>query len=275
MLLKCIVLIFSGVLGDVIGRYALYYPLFLKHQAIVDSYETLEMSLPADIQRKPLFLDQWTRRNCCGHQSMLSEKIPFVSMINFFWSNHQCDQCCARLPFAIAVSTLLVLLLTGLIVMQYGITFKSLWLCLFFDNLIVLSLIDFAERILPDLHTVGFLWLGLLLNCWRTFSSLKSAVIAAVLGYAIPWLCASLYTLIRKKEAMGQGDFKLYAMVGAWFGLPILCHTWLLSVLLGGVSAVFVFVKKQSGLYQEIPFGPIIALATLITLWSGPFLWRL
>ena len=128
---------------------------------------------------------------------------------------------------------------------------------------------------MPDLFTLGFLWIGLLLNTKNTFCVLNNAVIASALGYAVPFLCASLYTLFRKKEAMGRGDFKLYAMIGAWFGLKILIHTWVLSMLLGGVVAIGMMMKKTLSQNQEMPFGPVISLAAFLSVMGGSFLWHI
>ena len=77
------------------------------------------------------------------------------------------------------------------------------------------------------------LWLGLLLSLFYFFTTPERAIFGAILGYGLLWIAASLFTLIRKKEGMGHGDFKMLGMLGAWFGAPGVLNILLIAILLG------------------------------------------
>ena len=67
---------------------------------------------------------------------------------------------------------------------------------------------------------------------------LASAVIGAVAGYLSLWTVYWLFKLIRGKEGMGYGDFKLLAALGAWLGWQMLPLIVLLSSVVGAVIGI-------------------------------------
>lgn len=84
--------------------------------------------------------------------------------------------------------------------------------------LLTLALIDARFYVLPDLLTLPLLWLGLLINTQSYFAAIADAVLGAAMGYLSLWTIYWLFKLLRNKEGLGYGDFKLTAAVGAWLG---------------------------------------------------------
>ena len=71
------------------------------------------------------------------------------------------------------------------------------------------------------------------------FTPLPHAVIGAVAGYLSLWLVFHLFKLITGKEGMGYGDFKLFALFGAWLGWQHLLLIILLSsAFIGAIIGV-------------------------------------
>ena len=75
-----------------------------------------------------------------------------------------------------------------------------------------------------------------------------------------------------KKEVMGGGDIKLFAMIGLFFGVKNSLLVALLSVYVGAafgiITIVYSKIKKQE--YNSmIPYGPFISVATLIVMLYG------
>ena len=89
-------------------------------------------------------------------------------------------------------------------------------------TLIALTFIDLDTQLLPDDITLPLLWAGLIVNLFGTFVRSASAVIGAVAGYLVLWIVYWAFKLIRGKEGMGYGDFKLLAALGAWLGWKVL-----------------------------------------------------
>jgi leader peptidase (prepilin peptidase)/N-methyltransferase len=127
--------------------------------------------------------------------------------------------------------------------------------------------------LLPDQIVMPLLWLGLLFNINSGFVPLNEAIIGAVVGYTSLYSIFWLFKLVTGKDGMGYGDFKLFALFGAWIGWQLLP---LLILMASGVSAVVgisLIVFKGHKREQAIPFGPYLAVAGWITMVWGEGIW--
>ncbi|MDP3677561.1 MAG: A24 family peptidase, partial [Methylotenera sp.] len=145
----------------------------------------------------------------------------------------------------------------------------ALFASIFTFALIALTFIDFDTQLLPDDITLPLLWLGLLFNLNFGFTDLKSAVIGAAAGYLVLWSVYWLFKLIRGKEGMGYGDFKLLAAIGAWFGWKLLPAVILLSSTLGAIIGIVLIVLTKRGKEVPMPFGPFLAIGGIAALFFG------
>lgn len=81
-----------------------------------------------------------------------------------------------------------------------------------------------------------------------------------------------LIELIVKKEVMGGGDIKLFAMTGLFLGIKGGLLTIILSVYVGaiyGVGTILYSKIKNKEYNSMIPYGPFISIGALITLLYG------
>jgi leader peptidase (prepilin peptidase)/N-methyltransferase len=117
--------------------------------------------------------------------------------------------------------------------------------------------------------------MGLLVNLWGVFTSLPNAVIGAVAGYLSLWTIYWLFKLIRGKEGMGYGDFKLLAALGAWLGWQVLPVIVLLSSVVGAAIGITLIVFKGRDHSIPLAFGPYLAIAGAFALFFGPNLVKL
>jgi leader peptidase (prepilin peptidase)/N-methyltransferase len=163
-------------------------------------------------------------------------------------------------------------LLPIIIVLKFGVSMQSAALLLFTWGIITLSFIDLKHQILPDNLTIGLLWLGLLANAIPLFTLPSDAIIAAISGYLLLWIVAKIFFYIRKKDGMGYGDFKMLAMLGAWFGLAALLNILLTSAVLGACVTLIALALKKTTHDKPIPFGPFLAIAGWLTIVFGPTL---
>ena len=98
---------------------------------------------------------------------------------------------------------------------------------------------------------------------------LAEAVVGAIAGYLALWSVYWLFKLIRGKEGMGYGDFKLLAALGAWLGWKALPAIVLLSSVAGAVIGVTLMVVHRRDGGTPLPFGPYLAIAGAIALFVG------
>lgn len=202
----------------------------------------------------------------CAHKITALENIPIISYLAL---RGRCSACKAPIGMRYPLIEALTGALIGLISWQFGYTLTTLFAWILTFALIALTFIDFDTQLLPDDITLPLLWLGLLFNLNFGFTDLKSAVIGAVAGYLVLWSIYWLFKLIRGKEGMGYGDFKLLAAIGAWFGWKLLPAVILLSSTLGAVIGIALILLTKRGKEVPIPFGPFLAIGGVTTLFFG------
>jgi leader peptidase (prepilin peptidase)/N-methyltransferase len=134
---------------------------------------------------------------------------------------------------------------------------------------LTLALIDARIYMLPDLITLPLLWLGLLVNTLGFFAAIADAVLGAVAGYLSLWVIYWLFKLLRDKEGLGYGDFKLTAAIGAWLGWQALPSVVLVAALTALCAATVLVLAGRMKVEQPMPFGPFLAFAGFLTICLG------
>ena len=205
----------------------------------------------------------------CGHKITAAENIPVVSWLAL---RGKCSAC----GVAISARYPLVELLGGLLaagaIYRFGPTWQGVAACAFLWTLLALTFIDFDTQLLPDDLTLPLLWGGLLANLYGFFVPLRDAVIGAIAGYLTLWTIYWLFKIIRGKEGMGYGDFKLLAALGAWLGWKMLPLIVLGSSVVGAFIGISLVVLKGRDHNIPLAFGPYLAIAGMIALFFGPAL---
>lgn len=221
-----------------------------------------------DIPTQQQFTLSKPRSNCthCGHKIKALENIPVIS---YLLLRGRCSACKTPISIRYPLVEVLTGALIGLTSWQFGYTSTTLFAWVFVFALIALTFIDFDTQLLPDDITLPLLWLGLLFNLNSGFTDLQSAVIGAMAGYLVLWSVFWLFKLIRGKEGMGYGDFKLLAAIGAWFGWKLLPAVILLSSTLGAIIGISLIVLTKRSKEVPIPFGPFLAIGGIAALFFG------
>jgi len=202
----------------------------------------------------------------CGHQIAAWENIPVVS---YLFLRGRCAACRKPISVRYPLVELTTAALSALAMWHYGPTVQALAAIVMVWALVALTMIDADTQLLPDQITLPLLWLGLLLNLQGVFVPLADAVIGAAAGYLVLWSAYWLFKLVRGKEGMGYGDFKLMGALGAWFGWQALPALVLLSSMVGEVFGIAMLVARRQGRETPFPFGPFIAGAGLLVLFFG------
>ena len=208
----------------------------------------------------------------CGQRITALQNVPIVSWIAL---GGRCAKCKAPISPRYPLVELLGGLLAACAIWRFGVTPQGLAACVLLWSLLALTMIDFDTQLLPDNITLPLLWAGLIVNLWGVFTSLPSAVIGAIAGYLSLWTIYWLFKLIRGKEGMGYGDFKLLAGLGAWLGWQVLPVIVLLSSVVGALIGIGLIVFKGRDHNIPLAFGPYLAIAGALALFFGPVLVRL
>jgi len=132
-------------------------------------------------------------------------------------------------------------------------------------GLLHLSYIDWKTYRLPNIWTKSLIAIGLVYN-YHIALDFYPYLLGAVLGYAVFWIIETLYRLIRKKDGLGRGDAKLFAVAGAWCGAMALPFIILIA---SSAGLLYVLIQPQETRAEmKLPFGPFLAMGTAITFLS-------
>ena len=205
----------------------------------------------------------------CKHQISALENIPVIS---YLFLKGKCKNCNRKISIRYPVIELVSAISVTIVAFYFGVTIQALFAILLTWALIALSMIDFDHQLLPDDITLPFLWLGIIINFFGVFTSLESSILGAVFGYLSLWSVYILFKLLTKKEGMGHGDFKLLALLGAWFGWQLLPLIVILSSLVGAIIGISLIIFKSHDKTVPIPFGPYLAIAGWVGMLWGPYI---
>lgn len=135
-----------------------------------------------------------------------------------------------------------------------------------------LSIVDLAEQRLPNgMLLVAVATVGPLLIAGLVVSADWPALLAGAIGAVAMFAVYFLMALISVR-AMGMGDVKLAAIVGAMLGAHGI-STWLVGLVatfvIGGVAAIIQLARRSASEREGIPFGPFMVAGTLVALAVG------
>lgn len=151
--------------------------------------------------------------------------------------------------------------LSLVVALQLGPTFQAMLAMLLTWWLLILSLIDWEHRLLPDALVIPGLWAGLVINSFGVFATLQEALWGSLFGWMSLWSVCQLAKLITGQDSIGRGDFKLLALLGAWGGMHIIGWT-IIGAMIG--AALLALALKLLGKVRpntKIPFGPFLSAA--------------
>jgi len=213
----------------------------------------------------------WPGSRCtsCGRALAWFENIPVVSWVVL---RGRCRTCGASISWMYPVVEFVTGLLCVVIYRAHGWTPLLGVRLVFGCAMIVLFAIDFIHQILPNVITLPGIAIGFISSLFLP-PGWTSSLIGLLVGGAFPFLVAEGYSRVRGKEGMGMGDLKMFAMVGAFLGWPLVWITLIMSTLLGIVIGGTALLVSRRGLGTRIPFGTFIAVAALVcALWEAPVL---
>lgn len=193
----------------------------------------------------------------CGTRIRWYDNVP---VLGWLWLRGRCRSCGAHISIQYPLVELVTAAVWVMAAWRFGLSWQTLATALFFTILLGIALSDAATYIIPDQFTLGGLVIGLALSFAPGGISPQRAAIGAAVGFALLWLVALVGEWAFKKPAMGGGDIKMMAMVGAFLGPVGVLLTLFLGALFG--SLIFAPISFRTG--KLVPFGIFLALGAAI-----------
>ena len=185
----------------------------------------------------------------CGHSLKWYELIPLFSWLV---QGGKCRACGVKLSPQYPI----VEALNGGMWLLAGILFRGQWLtvglyCILFSMLMVLSVIDWREFIIPN----GINLVIFLLGVVRLVTDLGNWPLYLIGMVSVSGVFLLLH-ILTGGNGLGMGDVKLVAGAGLLLGWPKM----LLAVMVGSVSGALIHsVRMKRGAGKRLAFGPYLA----------------
>ena len=229
----------------------------------------------------------WPPSSCqCG------KRIPFyfnIPVIAWFMLKGKAACCEEKLSFRYP----LVEALTGTLFVFSWLNHQSIVAMvgmLFIAILIAATFIDLDHMIIPDIFSIGGMLLGVMVSIFipqlHGFSqggmeahwySWIESMLGIFVGTSMIYWIATIGEIILKKPAMGEGDVKLLAAIGAFNGWQGALFSLFGGAFIGTIIILPYLLIQQlkqpkEPKLQELPFGPFLAIGAIVYfLWLNNF----
>lgn len=213
------------------------------------------------------------RSMCAGCQKPL-RPLNLIPILSWLLQNRRCA--CAKTQISIAYP----LIEAGVALACFGIflihdfTLASIIMMLTTPFLMAMIVIDLRYTILPDqlnliCAALGVLFVSLKLDfsapdfaLWTIIDHAGGTLIFALMAFLLGWIMK----VVLKRDALGMGDVKFFAVAGLWLGLPLMGIFFTLSGIAG---VIFGLIWQGFTRANTFPFGPALIVSFYILLAFG------
>jgi len=196
---------------------------------------------------------------------------PFdnIPLLSYILLKGRCCNCKSKISLQYPIVEFLTGLTYLTIYLIYGLSIQSLIYIILSSALIIIAFIDLNQKIVPDIISLPGIVIGFIISFFVPYISFINSAIGVLVGGGIILIIGMAGSIIFKKEAMGGGDVKLAAMIGAFLGWKYIIISLFLGFFTGALAGIFLIVAKIKSREDMVPFGPFIVLGSFITLLWG------
>ena len=209
-----------------------------------------------------------SRCGWCRSPLKIQQNLP---LFGYLLSRGQCKKCATPFSARYLWIELLAVVLCVAVWSIYGWTLLALAMSAFALTLLAISFIDLEFKIIPDELSLGGWTVALFLAAFAPSHfrvTFFEALVGGFVGFGFFWLISRIYALVRREEGLGFGDVKLMGFVGAVLGVQGVVTTVFVGALLGSIVGLFFVLVRKKTRHFPIPFGPFLAMGSLVALFN-------
>ncbi len=208
----------------------------------------------------------WPACSACGR------RLPYIEwsgLLSALLRRGKCPQCASPALWRRLWVELGMMATWTLLGMRFDLGWHLAGTLFYTAVLIVITVTDLEHRLIPNRVVYPAIAIALLMSAVDPTISPWRALAGAVLGFGLFLLFA-----IIGRGALGMGDVKLAAFLGAALGLPVVLVALVGGIVLGGVISATLLVTRRVGLKSYIPYGPFLTVAGWLALVQGDVIIR-
>jgi leader peptidase (prepilin peptidase)/N-methyltransferase len=218
----------------------------------------------------------------CRKPLLWYDNIPILSYLIL---GGKCRFCGKTINIRYLVVELLMGLFSALLyekLLAQGLVCTFIAYFIFILAVVITSGIDWETFLIPDVIVIPGILFGIVAATvcpnFFFFSTFEQGPMprfiyslgGAIGGAVVIGLLALLGRVVWKKDAMGGGDIKLLAMIGAFLGWKSIFLAIFFGSLIGTVFSIALIAFKKKKWEDYVPFGPYLSLGAIIALfWKG------
>jgi leader peptidase (prepilin peptidase) / N-methyltransferase len=233
------------------------------------------------IYRLPAGLSLTHPPSRCPHCLTPLRKRENVPIAGWFMLKGKCAHCSEPISLRYPLVETIVMVLFLAVYLFYGFSLQTIGYWVFISYLLALALIDLDTLTLSNRLMKSGLVLGLAFqtaiaagtgSLSATVMGFLLAVVSTVLGLWLLDIVTWIGRLCFGPNAMGGGDAKLFAMIGAWLGWKLMLMSGFLACLSGVIFGLMAIALKILKRGNPMPFGPFLAMGAILSVFYGEFL---
>jgi leader peptidase (prepilin peptidase)/N-methyltransferase len=214
----------------------------------------------------------------CNKRLGVKDLVPVLS---YSLLKGRCRYCGERIPVRVLLVEAVTGAAFGSLFAYFGLSPEMAIASFYFCLLLVIAVIDLEHQLILNrlvypaaviaavftfmFHRLDFNVMPAKLNM---FPNIPQAAIGCAIGLVLFLLIAIL-----SRGGMGLGDVKMAALMGIMLGFPSVLVAIFLAIIAGGIMAIVLLATRKKGRKQAIPFGPFLALGTMLALIWGNSIW--
>jgi leader peptidase (prepilin peptidase)/N-methyltransferase len=200
------------------------------------------------------------RSHCprCGETLKWYHNIPVVSWLTL---RGRCSYCGERISVQYPIVELVTAAIWAGSVYVFGFTPHAAQAVVMMSILLAVAITDGREYVIPDELSLGGVIAGLAMSFLPGSPTPVGSLIGVLVGGGVLWVIAVIGTKMFGEDAMGGGDIKLMAMIGAFVGW----QGTLLTLFIGAILATIVFVPINMRSKKLVPFGIFLSIGGAVT----------
>jgi leader peptidase (prepilin peptidase)/N-methyltransferase len=202
----------------------------------------------------------------CGRRLAWFENVPIAGWLAL---GGRCRTCRAAIPVRYAIVEALSAAMFAAAWWYYGPSLLLVSRLVLGCALIVLFAIDLEHQLLPNVITLPLVAVGLAFSVFTDpgwASSLAGVAVGggSLLGMFYLWLW------LRRQEALGMGDPKMLAMIGAFLGWKMTVLTLVFASFAGSIVGLGLIATRRASMQSLVPFGCFLAVGAAVAATVGP-----